>query len=510
MKSPKNLRDVSGLGPASHELEHEKELVSQVAVELKRRRREAGIKYFTPNRPQLKALKSPARIIAYVGGNRGGKSTAGAAFLTGHMTEIYPSCECHGEWFNETKRISTRPLKALIVATSFQKIEEVIEPKLVSLMPKELIQNIKRGGMNYLRQMILKDGSRISCLSGDQDEMEFESADWDIAWIDEPLSRSRFTAITRGLLDRKGIMILTFTPKIEPWMKETFLDTADGKYIDVIEADTYENTEDIHGNAILAKEEIEAWERTLPEDERDYRIHGKFFFMKGIVYKEFGDAHIADFDYVDEARKRPAEDEVKQLPVICVLDPHDRLPHHVIWAYIDPTDDVFIDYELITHCELDELAKKIITVEKQRGYKMRKRLIDPNFGRRPSKPGGSRSVIQELGANKCVFYEANDNIELGHMLVRDYLHWDTAKPTTAVNKPKLFFSKSRVPQTIRSIRNYQYGEWKGASKDERDPKERFKDKDTHGADCIRYLIISRPLFKSLYSVREYELDEQPY
>ena len=141
---------------------------------------------------------------------------------------------------------------------------------------------------------------------------------------------------------------------------------------------------------------------------------------------------------------------------------------------------------------------------------MRRRLIDPNFGRRPSKPGGNRTVMQELASNGARFYESNDNIELGHMTVRDWLHWDSTKPVTAVNKPKLFFSKTRVPGTIRSMRNYQYGEWQGATKHERDPKERFKDKDTHGADCIRYLVMSRPFFKNLNPMRESELEEPVY
>mgnify|MGYP001579065036 FL=1 len=158
---------------------------------------------------------------------------------------------------------------------------------------------------------------------------------------------------------------------------------------------------------------------------------------------------------------------------------------------------MIIDSEMIIHCELDDLAKKVTQHEKNMGYKMRKRLIDPNFGRKPAKVGARLSVMQELARNKCGFYEANDNIELGHMIVRDYLHWNSSKPMSATNKPKLFFSKERVPQTIRSMRNHQYGEWKGTTKDDRDPKEMSKDKDTHGADCIRYLMIGRPTYYRL-------------
>mgnify|MGYP001613090509 FL=1 len=196
--------------------------------------------------------------------------------------------------------------------------------------------------------------------------------------------------------------------------------------------------------------------------------------------------------------------------MICVLDPHDRLPHHLIWAYLDRQNDVIVDYELIFHGELDDLAKKIKEIEQVKGYKMRKRIIDPNFGRKPAKVGASLSVMQELARNGTGFYEANDNIELGHMIVRDYLHWDSSRPMTAVNKPKLFFAKERVPRTIRSMRNYQHGEWKGTTKNERDPKEQIQEKDTHGADTIRYLLVGRPSFRHLTEDSNYELAEKPY
>ena len=497
-------KNASAIPPQLNQGGVELDKLRALEEELKRRKREWGIRFFVPNRPQLKCLQSPARFIAYVGGNRAGKSTVGAAFLAGHLSGFYPSCKCHGEWFNTLKRFNYRPLKALVVATSFQKIEEVIEPKLMSHLPKELVKETRRGAMNYLRLVVLKDGSRITCLSGDQDEMQFESSDWDIVWIDEPISKARYDAIGRGILDRGGIMILTFTPRIEPWMKESFLDKADGKTIEVIEADTYENTSDIHNNPILSKEHIEAYEETLDEEERETRIHGKFFHLRGIVYKNFGDVHLEDFSYEEDCKKQG------KLPVICVLDPHDRRPHHVIWAYLDMQDDIHVDYEMVAHCELDELARRIRQVEKERGYKMRKRLIDPNFGLRPSKPGSNRTVKDEIAFHGAGFYPANDEIELGHMIVRDYLHWNTSKPLTAVNKPKLFFSKERVPYTVKSVRNYQYAEWKGSTRDERDPKEQQKDKDTHGADCVRYLCISKPKYAGFQDRSEDELESMVY
>ena len=116
--------------------------------------------------------------------------------------------------------------------------------------------------------------------------------------------------------------------------------------------------------------------------------------------------------------------------------------------------------------------------------------------------------MRELSRHGCGFFEANDNIELGHMMVRDYLHFDRKKPIGIINKPKLFFSRDRCVQTIRSMRNLQYEEWSGKTAEEKDPKEVEKDKENHGADCVRYLLIGRPKYPTKPPTSE--LDQPPY
>jgi len=103
----------------------------------------------------------------------------------------------------------------------------------------------------------------------------------------------------------------------------------------------------------------------------------------------------------------------------------------------------------------------------------------------------------------------DDSKENGHMKVRDYLHFDKANPISHTNTPRIFFSKSRVPRTIHSIRNYQYEEWVGKIASERDPKEKPKDRETHGADTVRYLCMINPVWTPV-TEKSYELEEVPY
>ena len=462
--------------------------LEQIDQELQRRRKTSGISYFTPNEPQLRSFKSSANWVIYSGGNRAGKSHRGAAELVCHLLRKYPSCSCHGEWFSQRRRFD-RPIKAVISATEFPVVERVIEPKILSLLPLSQIAKggLKRGTQGYLRRIVLVDGSTVDILTAEMDQMAYESADWDIAWIDEPLNREKYTAIRRGLVDRNGIGVMTFTPTVEPWIKDELIDKADGHDIDVIIADSYANTSDIHGKPILSREAIAQFEKAIPEEERETRLYGKFFHLRGIIYKDWStEVHEREFAYTWPD------------PVIAILDPHDRIPHHVIWAFVDKQDWLYIDRELVMEGTVENLSKAILEVEARAGYRMRKRLIDPNFGRKPLITTG-RTVIDELRRPPypVSFIEANDDKVAGILKVKDYIKYDKHLPLSLVNSPRLYINRGRCPHTIKSMRNYQYEEWQGATKDRRDRKETPRDKDDHGADCIRYLCMDNSRYESI-------------
>ena len=468
------------------ELLHELEQLREVR---KFRKRNFGIDYYIPNPMQYKAHQSKARIIIYSGGNRSGKSSLGAVELAWHVTKKYP------EWFPKERRYRG-PIKAVVVCDANQKIEKVIEPKVREYLPRDFVKSRRVLG-GYLNRLNCVDGSTVDFLSAEQNDMAFEGADWDFYWGDEPQKKRHFDAIMRGLIDRGGRVLLTFTPLVEPWMKEELVDKSDGKRIEAFITDTYDNLFDIKGNAILTRENIDEMASWWDDETKESRLHGKFFHLRGIVYKEFSEIHLQEFDY-----EYPD-------PVYCVLDPHDRQPHHVIWAFIDRKNHIFIHTELDSACTVQELANKIKRVEADNGYRIKKRIIDPNFSLKPLITTG-RNMIQELAMSGCPgWIGVDDSKENGHMKVRDYLHFDKANPISHTNTPRIFFSKSRVPRTIHSIRNYQYEEWVGKIASERDPKEKPKDRETHGADTVRYLCMINPVWTPV-TEKSYELEEVPY
>lgn len=463
--------------------------------ELSRRRKEQGIRYYTPNPVQAKAHRSVANTILFCGGNRSGKSTFGAVELAWHLTRDYP------DWYPPERRYKG-PIKAVIVATEFPVVQRVIEPKIMAYVPKSAILKMTRTPQGYLSRVVLTDGSTIDVLTNEMAQMAFESADWDFAWIDEPTQRSRYVAVRRGLVDRMGRMVITFTPIVEPWMKEELVDAADGKMIQCFTAHIRDNMFDVAGAPIQSDKAIRMFEMALTPDEKATRLEGKFFHLRGVVYQS----------YTPSIHERLLKHGYQYPdPVVCVLDPHTRKPHHAIWAIILRDNTIYVDQELVIPGTLKELSKAILLTEQKSGYRMRKRLIDPNFGRTPNLVTG-RSVIDEMRQPPFPvhFGEADDDKEAGILKVRSLLHWDITKPIGALNTPKLFFHP-RCTKTIKSIRNYQFDEWRGVAKDTKDPKEVEKQKDTDGADCVRYLCLAAPRYEALqHRDAARELEESPY
>lgn len=466
----------------------------QLQAEIDRRKKARGLDYYVPNAMQLKAHKSKADLILYCGGNRAGKSHFGAAELCMHLLRKYP------DWYPEDRKYY-KPIKAVVVTQEAQTIEKIIEPKIHLFLPNESVKDGARGWKRitggYLNRINMRDGGSVDFLTNEQDDMAFEGHDWDFYWGDEPQKQRKYQAIMRGLVDRHGKGVITFTPLIEPWMKEELVDKSDGKRVDVILSDIRDNKFDIKGNPILTEESILRFEESLPDDVRETRIHGKFFHLRGQVYPQFGELHKIEFSYTYPD------------PVVCVLDPHDRQPHHVIWAIVDRDDDLYVHTEFSLHCTVEELVGHMRRIEKENGYRVRRRLIDPNFGRKPLITTG-RNMIQEMSfCGMKGWQEADDPKDEGHLKVKDYLYYDQKQPISLTNKPKLYFHKRRAPKTIRSIMNYQYEEWVGKIAGERDPKEKPKDKETHGADCIRYLCMSNPRW-SPASRTDGNFEESPY
>jgi hypothetical protein len=87
----------------------------------------------------------------------------------------------------------------------------------------------------------------------------------------------------------------------------------------------------------------------------------------------------------------------------------------------------------------------------------------------------------------------NDDITLGHQLVKAKLAYNKKQPIDEKNHPHLFFARNGARNTIFSLKNYIYDEFRNRdSHDKR--KETPKDKYKDFPDCLRYFCVINPQF----------------
>jgi hypothetical protein len=100
---------------------------------------------------------------------------------------------------------------------------------------------------------------------------------------------------------------------------------------------------------------------------------------------------------------------------------------------------------------------------------------------------GETNIIQEMGDLGFYFKPAPaDDEDQGIGKINDYLAWDSNKPLSDENRPRLYVS-DRCENTITAMLEYM-----GVSRE-----EAYKDP----VDCVRYLCVSDPIYiGSNYSV----------
>ena len=424
-----------------------------------------------------------------------GKTEGAVAEVLFHLLGWYPEWgEYNGVVYDYPKeKRYVGSVKVLWISPQFEHILKFVEPKFDKFLPKDkIVKKPKRNSDGSLKHMEIRHSSGgisvIDFASQEQPLMAFEGSDYDIVVADEPLARPIFTAVARGLVDRGGKMIMVFTPITEQWIKEDICDKADGKFIELFQADIMDNLFNIKGLPILNKEYIKEFEKLLSDDEKETRLRGRWYHMSGMVFKELDkDVHVVDDHKVPQG-----------CPIYFIIDPHDRNPHWGIWVYLDKCMDAYVCGEMIKHGEPKEYSKAVLEYEKANMWKVRKRIIDPNFGNKPKSVGSNIRVIdlfRTSGLNNLIL--GNDEEEAGKLLIRTALKFDKSKPVSLTNRPKLYFYKNAAKESFRSLSNFQYEDWTKKSQEAKGLREKAMERNKHIFDCIKYFYNSNPRYEQI-------------
>jgi phage terminase large subunit-like protein len=422
-------------------------------------RRSRKILDYQPMEKQLAFHSSDVPTRAIFGGNRSGKTTCGGLEFLFHVTRLYP------DWYPKDQRYDL-PIKGRIIAKDFMKgVGEVVSPFMEEWLDPALIERTQRNPMGIKIKYWLKNGSVFDILTHEQSTEQFEGWKGHIAWFDEPPPRDKYVATLRGLVDFHGRNWLTLTPLTQPWIYDDIYTKSDKK-------STFVVTTDIRDNKHLTEEAIAEFERSLTEEEKEARIHGRFLHLTGLIYKEFSpDVHICEQPDVKPYWTR-----------YMAIDPHERTPTAVLWVAVDPEDRHWIYDELwLKDMDIEQIA---YAIQAQEGtLKADVRLIDPHADKDNIAAGGF-NFRKELMRHGVFCQRANSDPMLGKARIRQVL---TPRFSSVMKSviPQLRISR-HCTQTIYEFQHYIWDEHK-RNKEEYAPKETAKKKNDHFMDCLRYI-----------------------
>jgi len=442
------------------------------------------LRNFLPNRGQKPIFQSKAQKILVAGGNKSGKTECGGHLFCYHVTKYYP------DWFPKEKRLDNKIIHCVIVVPNFNEGAGVeLEPYLRKMIPKDMIDPKKchKNQSGITTKWGLRNGNTFTIMSCEQDPMAFETVVADFVWVNEPIQRDRYLALIKGFMVSQGRLIITATLLKEVWVWDEFVDSTDPDkqyFVMDIEDNLKEN------GGMLTMKDIEDYASSLDEDEKEVRLHGRPRHLVGMIYNRRGlfqpEIHVIDMHKLDFKNRY-------KYSIGLTLDPHDAQPHAFIWRAVDITGTFYYYREGWVDGDIEDISKFIKAQET--GFTIDQRVIDPNFGNKTY--GNTKlTVKEEFAKHKLYFVDAIDDVELGHMKVRQGLKYDPDKEVGFGNYPKILFDKS-LTRTIKSMSRYA-----------RDTKGKLTEVHKHFPDVVRYDQMSEPRMRKTVK-RQYVSNYDP-
>ena len=368
--------------------------------------------------------------------------------------------------------------KRIRYITTPKNVEEIgpFHAEIQKWWPKGKWEAIK-SGHNYYSQYTA-NGWVIDVMTYDQEASQFEGPTIGMIVTDEPPPRNLWSTFA-SRLRMGGIILVMMTPLTEAaW----FFDDVVPRHLDAVVYGTVEDACIQHGvNGHLEHANIERMIAEMSPEEREARAEGKAMYLRGLIFKTFDPSvHV-----LKENIKVPYG-----APVWNVVDPHSDKPFASIWAFADARGDIYIhdewpneDFYKMHNCQLTIQDYKKIFSDKEQGLTIARRIIDRHFADTASASNKRtlRQELQAIGLNYMPSYKAEEEIDTGIEKVRRMLAYDTSKPLSNLNQPKLYINPS-CKNVIKSLQNWA-----------RDPnngkvKESFKD----FCDVTRYLVMDDP------------------
>ena len=270
-------------------------------------------------------------------GNRVGKTYTGARITACHLTGKYP------DWWRG-KRFS-RPITAWAAGASTVTTRDILQKELLGdpvnmnlrgsgAIPKDCIVDVVRKPQipNAVESIVVKHHnpfgvvigeSILSFKSYEMGEEKFMGSSLDWVWLDEQPAQNIYTQCLTRTLDKRGFVMMTFTPEsgMTPVINQFMTDRKKGQFLIQAGWDEAPHLDEDTKDQILAQ--------YLP-NEREMRTKGQPVFGRGMVFPfSLEKIVIEDFEI-------PAS-----WPRICGIDFGFDHPTAIVWGAINPESGAF-------------------------------------------------------------------------------------------------------------------------------------------------------------------------
>ena len=258
-----------------------------------------------------------------VGGNRSGKSEAGAQVAV--AVALGRGDPGVARWMRVNgipeSAIYKRPGRVCCGSLTSNESVRVQRAKVAALVPAGTYWRNRSGGGEALAQ--LPNGGSLLFKTIDQGARAWQADAWDLCWLDEdPEDEAVFNEARMRLIDRRGKLICTMTPlRGLTWVWSRFVNDPEPGSL----------CQWIHGedNPHIPTEELDALLRSYGSHERAARARGEFVQLEGRVYNDWRrDLHVV-----------PSFTPPEDWPRYAGLDFGTRNPFACLLAAVDPTDD---------------------------------------------------------------------------------------------------------------------------------------------------------------------------
>lgn len=394
------------------------------------------IKFLPYQQKIIDFIKAGKKTILMVTGNRGGKTTLGSVIVALLcVPELRDKLEM--SWLDDF--FPRKNGRIRILCKDWEHFAaQVMVPCLKEWIPVGTYET-KKNNVGVEAFWTFKSGWTIEFITNVQATENQEGWKGHLVWQDETTTRDKYVTNKRGLIDYKGVYLMTFTAVDTSWVLDDIVLSQDEHIGCLTGISSYENT-------YLDKEEIEAFERTLTDRERIARIKGEFLNLEGRVWKLFDkDKHTV------KPFKVPPD-----WPVTFQVDFHPSESHAMAFFAVDPWGRRFLIKEIWEHLTNEQIADEIIKAKISNTWRMKYGEIDA------LSKGDSSYVRNRFGKTEDSYYEIERKLSkngirlgVGSKAEKNYI----AKIDEWLrHDPVLFFVFDDCIESIKQIMKWTYEE----------------------------------------------------